>query len=95
MIREHIYGAERQRLDRPKPYNQKLSSYDYHKCPSNISPADRRAYSIPSSQKPTASSIDIPDLHITGLLDVAVWECSTWQQSRLDDKASKAEVSKA
>jgi hypothetical protein len=43
----------------------------------------------------TTSSTGPPDLHISGLLDVAVREYSTWQQSRLREEALKAEVKKA
>jgi hypothetical protein len=42
-----------------------------------------------------APSIDLPALHISGLLDVAVREYSSWQQSRLSDEVLKAEVRKA
>jgi hypothetical protein len=49
----------------------------------------------PISKNSTASSVDFFDLHITVLLDVAVREYSTWQQSCLADEALKAEVRKA
>ncbi|KAJ5355121.1 uncharacterized protein N7496_012333 [Penicillium cataractarum] len=42
-----------------------------------------------------ASSVDFPAIHILGLLDVAVREYSSWQQSGLGDEALKAEVRKA
>lgn len=41
------------------------------------------------------SSTALPDLHISGLLDAAVREYSTWQQSRLSEEALNAEVRKA
>lgn len=43
----------------------------------------------------TASSVEVPAIHIPGLLDVAVREYSSWQQLHLDDKILKAEVRKA
>jgi RES domain-containing protein len=46
-------------------------------------------------EKSIASSVDVPAIYISGLLDVAVREYSSWQQSRLGDEALKSEVRKA
>ncbi|OQD75547.1 hypothetical protein PENANT_c153G06638 [Penicillium antarcticum] len=100
MIREQIYRAERQRLDRPRPHNRPMVESS---CPpitiTNVLPAQApqaaESTALPFSEKSTASSVDIPDLYISGLLDVAVREYSTWQQSRLGDEELKAEVQKA
>ncbi|KAJ6140366.1 hypothetical protein N7471_006852 [Penicillium samsonianum] len=49
----------------------------------------------PFSVNTATSSIDLPELYIPSLLDVAVREYSAWQQSRLSDETLKAEVRKA
>ncbi|OQE26125.1 hypothetical protein PENFLA_c007G00907 [Penicillium flavigenum] len=106
MIREQIYRAERQRLERPRPHNRnasdKLPSYYYHKRPSNTDHAGSRVArdkiynpAPPPLEHTATPSIYPPELHIPGLLDLAVKEYSTWQQSRLSDETLKAEVGKA
>lgn len=100
MIREQIYRAERQRLDRPRAHNRTTPETS---CPpitiTNVLPSQTSQATRSSASSPpdniTASSPDVPDLHISGLLDIAVREYSTWQQSRLSDEALKAEVRKA
>jgi len=99
MIREQIYRAERQRLDRPRRHNRSTSETS---CPpiniTNVLPTQspqRAGSSTPTVPENTITLIDLPNLHISGLLDVAVREYSTWQQSRLGDEALKAEVRKA
>lgn len=82
MIREQIYRAERQRLDRPRSYNRPIAESS---CPpitiTNIllAPAPQTADSpaLPFLENGTASPVDIPDLHVSGFLDVAVREYST------------------
>ncbi|KUM55832.1 hypothetical protein ACN42_g11406 [Penicillium freii] len=100
MIREQIYRAERQRLDRPRAHNRPIAESS---CPpitiTNVLPAQAvqtaESPALPLPENGTASPVDIPDLHISGCLDVAVREYSTWQQSRLGDEELKAEVQKA
>ncbi|KAJ5986554.1 hypothetical protein N7451_010919 [Penicillium sp. IBT 35674x] len=99
MIREQIYRAERQRRERPRPDSRTTSEPS---CPpitiTNVLPSQAlQAGSSASSclDNTTISSMELPDLHISGLLDVAVREYSTWQQSRLGEDALKAEVKKA
>lgn len=100
MIREQIYRAERQRLERPKPHSRTTSESS---CPpitiTNVLPAQTpQAAGSSTSTCPdntATSSTVLPDLHISGLLDVAVREYSTWQQSRLSEEALKSEVKKA
>lgn len=100
MIREQIYRAERQRLERPKPNSRTTSESS---CPpitiTNVLPAQTpQAAGSSTSTCPdntATSSTVLPDLHISGLLDVAVREYSTWQQSRLSEEALKSEVRKA
>ena len=99
-IREQIYRAERQRLDRPRANNRSTAEASYP--PINIT-------NVLPTQSPQASgwsastfpedtpisSVEVPAIHIPGLLDVAVREYSSWQQSRLGDEILKAEVRKA
>ena len=100
MIREQIYRAERQRLKRPRPHNRTTSEAS---CPpitiTNVLPTQTPGATglttTPFPEITATSSIDLPDLFISGLLDVAMRDYSTWQQSRLGDKALKVEVRKA
>ncbi|KAF3398272.1 hypothetical protein F1880_005600 [Penicillium rolfsii] len=100
MIREQIYRAERQRLDRPRANNRSTAETS---CPpitiTNVLPTQAlQAHALSPSaplKETVASSVDFPAIHISGLLDVAVREYSSWQQSRLGDEALKAEVRKA
>ncbi|KAJ5675338.1 hypothetical protein N7462_008235 [Penicillium macrosclerotiorum] len=99
MIREQIYRAERQRLDRPRANNR--STAETSRPPitiTNVLPTQAlQAPGLSSSAHPetASSSADSPTIHISGLLDVAVREYSNWQQSRLADEALKSEVRKA
>ncbi|KAJ5529827.1 hypothetical protein N7527_003220 [Penicillium freii] len=100
MIREQIYRAERQRLERPRPHNRTASETS---CPpitiTNVLPTQTTQVAgspaPPPIENAATPSIYPPELHIPGLLDLAVKEYSTWQQSRLSDKTLKAEVRKA
>ncbi|KAJ5256672.1 hypothetical protein N7478_012776 [Penicillium angulare] len=100
MIREQIYRAERQRLERPRSHNRTASETS---CPpitiTNVLPpqtpqATALYTSLPPENSTMSPLADLPVLHISGLLDVAVKEYGTWQQSRLSDKILKAEVRK-
>ncbi|CAG8428374.1 unnamed protein product [Penicillium salamii] len=100
MIREQIYRAERQRLDRPRSNNRPNAESS---CPpitiTNVLPAQApqtaESPALPSPENGTASFVHMPELHVSGFLDVAVREYSTWQQSRLGDEELKAEVKRA
>ena len=96
MIRERLYRAEGQRLDRPRANNRSTAETS---CPPitiiNVLPTQAlQAPGLSTSAPPeeiTASSVDFPAIHISGLLDVAVREYSSWQQSCLGDGAFKAD----
>ncbi|KAH8434447.1 uncharacterized protein LDX57_012094 [Aspergillus melleus] len=99
-IREQIYRAERQRLDRPRANNRSTAEASYPPINiTNVLPTQSPqapGWSASTFPEDTiASSVEVPAIHIPGLLDVAVREYSSWQQSRLGDEILKAEVRKA
>ncbi|KAJ5715999.1 uncharacterized protein N7483_013180 [Penicillium malachiteum] len=100
MIHEQIYRAERQRLEKPRSYNRTASETGYPPITiTNVllpqTPQATGSYMSLPPDTTTTPSADLPGLHISGLLDVAVREYSTWQQSRMSDEVLKAEVKKA
>lgn len=100
MIREQMYRAERQRLIGQGlitvlwPGQTALPLLSPNVLPAQASQT-AESPALPFSENGTASSVDIPDLRISGLLDVAAREYSSWQQSCLSDEELKAEVKKA
>jgi hypothetical protein len=98
LIREQIYRADRQRLDRPRRHN---GSTPETSCPpiniTNVLPTQTplaARSSTPPAPENTTPSIGLSDLQIPGLLDDAVRENSIWKQSPLSDEALKTEVKK-
>jgi hypothetical protein len=82
MIREQIYRAERQRLDIPRPHSRLIAESSCSPITiTNVLLAQARqaaeSTALPFLENKTAAPVDIPDLYILGLLDVAVREYSS------------------
>ena len=76
MIREQLYRAERQRLDRPRPNNRSAAEASCPPITTNMLPTQPPQAPGSSThallERTIASAVDVPTIHILGLLEVAV-----------------------
>ncbi|KAL3489585.1 hypothetical protein BJX62DRAFT_226498 [Aspergillus germanicus] len=100
MIREHVYRAERRRIEGAKGHKRLTSESAYPPITiTNVLPAQTTQQAMsslpPSSEDTFASSAKTSRLNITGLRDANVQAYCDWQQSQVGHEAWKVEFQKA